>query len=112
MICRFVIGRTKGKSDAIGCMQFIDFLNDSQRDPRLNEILFPFYNEKRARQIIEEHEPDKANRARSNPLPNDPSTILKRSFPPFLWPPVESMVINDLLTILQRSPSRPIDHPQ
>jgi len=55
---------TKGKSDAIGCPQFIDFLNDSQRDPRLNEILFPFYNEKRVTQIVEEHEPDKANRAR------------------------------------------------
>ncbi|CAG01495.1 unnamed protein product [Tetraodon nigroviridis] len=32
------------------------FLN--QRDPRLNEILFPFYNNKRAMQIIEKYERD------------------------------------------------------
>jgi len=27
-----------------------------QRDPRLNEILFPFYDRKRVRQIIDSHE--------------------------------------------------------
>ena len=47
-------------------MQFIDFLNDKQRDPRLNEILYPLYNEKRATEIIDEYEQDKENRARSN----------------------------------------------
>ena len=56
---------TKGKSDAIGCAAFIDFLNDKQRDPRLNEILYPLYNEKRATEIIDEYEQDKENRARS-----------------------------------------------
>lgn len=45
-------------------MQFIDFLNDKQRDPRLNEILYPLYNERRATQIIDEYEQDKDNRAR------------------------------------------------
>ncbi|KAL2099324.1 hypothetical protein ACEWY4_005804 [Coilia grayii] len=30
----------------------------NQRDPRLNEILFPFYDSKRAMQIIETYEPD------------------------------------------------------
>ncbi|XP_046642966.1 1-phosphatidylinositol 4,5-bisphosphate phosphodiesterase-like isoform X1 [Daphnia pulicaria] len=55
---------TKGKSDAIGIIQFIDFLNDKQRDPRLNEILYPLYNEKRATEIIEEYEQDKDNRLR------------------------------------------------
>jgi len=28
-----------------------------QRDPRLNEILFPFFDLKRAQQIIDTHEP-------------------------------------------------------
>jgi len=28
-----------------------------QRDPRLNEILFPFFDLKRTKQIIETHEP-------------------------------------------------------
>lgn len=30
----------------------------NQRDPRLNEILFPFYDPKRATQIIEKYERD------------------------------------------------------
>lgn len=30
----------------------------NQRDPRLNEILFPFYDPKRAMQIIEKYERD------------------------------------------------------
>lgn len=30
----------------------------NQRDPRLNEILFPFYENKRAMQIIEKYERD------------------------------------------------------
>ncbi len=64
----FVPFSTKGKSDAIGIIQFIDFLNDKQRDPRLNEILYPLYNEKRATEIIEEYEQDKDNRLRSNLL--------------------------------------------
>ena len=52
-------------------MAFIDFLNDKQRDPRLNEILHPFYNEKRATQIIDEYEPDKENRVRrKSPVSN------------------------------------------
>lgn len=33
-------------------------LLQNQRDPRLNEILFPFYDNKRAMQIIEKYERD------------------------------------------------------
>lgn len=65
---------TKGKSDTISCSQFIDFLNDKQRDPRLNEILYPLYNEKRATEIIDEYEQDKENRARSK-INDDQKTI-------------------------------------
>ncbi|XP_064623819.1 1-phosphatidylinositol 4,5-bisphosphate phosphodiesterase beta-4-like isoform X4 [Lineus longissimus] len=36
--------------------QLIDFFNERQRDPRLNEILFPFCDEKRALQIIDTYE--------------------------------------------------------
>ena len=105
--------RTKGKSDAIGCMQFIDFLNDSQRDPRLNEILFPFYNEKRARQIIEEHEPDKANRARSNSLPMANFSVFLPRPPPIRQRCPFSMILDfislpgDPSAIPQRSLSDP-----
>ena len=36
----------------------IEFLNDKQRDPRLNEILYPHYNLNRVREIISVYEPD------------------------------------------------------
>ncbi|XP_030621600.1 1-phosphatidylinositol 4,5-bisphosphate phosphodiesterase beta-4 [Chanos chanos] len=46
------------KNDNLNVDQFISFLNENQRDSRLNEILFPFYDAKRAMQIIETYEPD------------------------------------------------------
>ncbi|XP_066451758.1 1-phosphatidylinositol 4,5-bisphosphate phosphodiesterase beta-4 isoform X2 [Eleutherodactylus coqui] len=46
------------KSDYLTVDQLVSFLNESQRDPRLNEILFPFFDPKRAMQIIEMYEPD------------------------------------------------------
>ncbi|XP_070179515.1 1-phosphatidylinositol 4,5-bisphosphate phosphodiesterase classes I and II-like [Littorina saxatilis] len=36
--------------------QFTEFLNRYQRDPRLNEILYPFVTVKRAQEIINQHE--------------------------------------------------------
>ncbi|XP_066561970.1 1-phosphatidylinositol 4,5-bisphosphate phosphodiesterase beta-4 [Amia ocellicauda] len=46
------------KSDYLSVDQLVSFLNENQRDPRLNEILFPFYDSKRAMQIIETYERD------------------------------------------------------
>ncbi|KAJ1156561.1 hypothetical protein NDU88_009279 [Pleurodeles waltl] len=46
------------KTDYLTVDQLVSFLNEHQRDPRLNEILFPFYDTKRAIQIIENYEPD------------------------------------------------------
>ncbi|XP_043912527.1 1-phosphatidylinositol 4,5-bisphosphate phosphodiesterase beta-4 [Protopterus annectens] len=46
------------KTDYLTVDQLVCFLNEHQRDPRLNEILFPFYDTKRAVQIIESYEPD------------------------------------------------------
>uniref|UniRef100_A0A674ADB9 Phosphoinositide phospholipase C n=1 Tax=Salmo trutta TaxID=8032 RepID=A0A674ADB9_SALTR len=46
------------KSDFLNVDQLVRFLNENQRDPRLNEILFPFYDPKRAMQIIEKYERD------------------------------------------------------
>ena len=48
--------RTQGKADSINLEQFINFLNEKQRDPRLNEILYPLYDEKRAAEIITTYE--------------------------------------------------------
>jgi len=41
--------------------QLVDFLNKTQRDPRLNEILYPYANTARARDLIHEYEPNKFN---------------------------------------------------
>ncbi len=38
--------------------QFVEFLNKHQRDPRLNEILYPYYDKKRAQAIIDQFEPN------------------------------------------------------
>ncbi|XP_077991764.1 1-phosphatidylinositol 4,5-bisphosphate phosphodiesterase beta-1-like [Glandiceps talaboti] len=38
--------------------QFVKFLNSEQRDPRLNEVLFPLYTEVKARELIDDYEPN------------------------------------------------------
>ena len=45
--------------------KFIDFMNDKQRDPRLNEILFPSYGDKRCMEIIDKYEPSEENKKNS-----------------------------------------------
>ncbi|KAJ8667031.1 hypothetical protein QAD02_008693 [Eretmocerus hayati] len=47
---------TQGKADTINMEQLITFLNEKQRDPTLNEILYPLYDEKRATEIIKDYE--------------------------------------------------------
>ncbi|XP_078032507.1 1-phosphatidylinositol 4,5-bisphosphate phosphodiesterase [Augochlora pura] len=49
---------TKGKSDTINLGQLVQFMNEKQRDPRLNEILYPLYDEKRCTEIINDYEQD------------------------------------------------------
>ncbi|XP_051174299.1 1-phosphatidylinositol 4,5-bisphosphate phosphodiesterase-like [Leptopilina boulardi] len=49
---------TKGKAEFINLQQFVTFMNEKQRDPRLNEILYPLYTEKRCTEIINDYEPD------------------------------------------------------
>lgn len=57
--------RTQGKADTINLEQLITFLNDKQRDPTLNEILYPLYDEKRASEIINDYEQNEAARNQS-----------------------------------------------
>ena len=45
--------------------KFIDFMNDKQRDPRLNEMLFPSYGEKRCMEIINKYETNEENKKNS-----------------------------------------------
>ena len=47
---------------------FIEFMNEKQRDPRLNEILYPCYDEKRCKEIINKYEKNEENKAKSKYL--------------------------------------------
>ncbi|PNF24811.1 1-phosphatidylinositol 4,5-bisphosphate phosphodiesterase classes I and II, partial [Cryptotermes secundus] len=44
--------------------QLVEFLNKTQRDPRLNEILYPYANTSRAKDLIQQYEPNKYNAQR------------------------------------------------
>lgn len=44
--------------------QLVDFLNKTQRDPRLNEILHPYANPARSKDLISQYEPNKYNAVR------------------------------------------------
>ena len=53
------------KTDTISMPNFIEFMNEKQRDPRLNEILYPCYDEKRCKEIINKYEKNEENKAKS-----------------------------------------------
>lgn len=44
-------------------------MNEKQRDPRLNEILYPLYDEKRATEIIKTYEQNEEALAESKSTP-------------------------------------------
>lgn len=56
---RFSVGNSKRKCMSIA--QLVEFLNKTQRDPRLNEILYPYANPARAKELIQQYEPNKFN---------------------------------------------------
>lgn len=61
----FLTFRTGGNTDYMSIDQLINFLNEKQRDPRLNEILYPLYDDKRAKEIIDTYEQDDVSRSAS-----------------------------------------------
>uniref|UniRef100_T1J5Z0 1-phosphatidylinositol 4,5-bisphosphate phosphodiesterase n=1 Tax=Strigamia maritima TaxID=126957 RepID=T1J5Z0_STRMM len=52
-------GGSKKKSNHLTAEQLVQFVNHEQRDPRLNEILYPYVTNPRARDIIMQYEPNK-----------------------------------------------------
>ncbi|ALC38505.1 Plc21C [Drosophila busckii] len=54
-----IVGNSKRKCMSIA--QLVEFLNRTQRDPRLNEILYPYANPARAKELIQQYEPNKFN---------------------------------------------------
>lgn len=55
---------TDGKPH-LSATQLVDFLNEVQRDPRLNEILHPYADGQRAKDLIKTHEHNKYHQQRS-----------------------------------------------
>ncbi|XP_014211046.1 1-phosphatidylinositol 4,5-bisphosphate phosphodiesterase-like [Copidosoma floridanum] len=53
---------TKGRSETINIEQFVQFMNEKQRDAQLNEILYPLYSEARCTEIINDYETVEANK--------------------------------------------------
>ena len=59
----FSVGNLPGKkSKLMSAEQLVDFLNKEQRDPRLNEILYPYANQAKGKEIINQYEPNASNR--------------------------------------------------
>ena len=48
----------KSEETVLTCKEFLSFLNDYQRDPRLNEILYPYAQEEKAVNLIKKFEPN------------------------------------------------------
>jgi hypothetical protein len=72
--------RTQGKADTINLEQLITFLNEKQRDPTLNEILYPLYDEKRALEIINDYEQNEVARSESKSSINKSHGIFRGTF--------------------------------
>lgn len=47
------------KKPYLSTEQVVDFINNNQRDPRLNEILFPYCDPEKAQELINKYEPKK-----------------------------------------------------
>ncbi|VDN07065.1 unnamed protein product [Thelazia callipaeda] len=50
--------KLSGQKEYLTKDRLINFLNEEQRDPRLNEILFPFFDDKRVQHLITKYESD------------------------------------------------------
>ncbi|CAG9858633.1 unnamed protein product [Phyllotreta striolata] len=53
-----------GSKKLMSSNQFVNFLNQKQRDPRLNEILHPYADADKAKDVISSYEPNKYNAQR------------------------------------------------
>lgn len=56
------------KKKVMNVDQFVDFLNKEQRDPRLNEILYPYANRTRAHDLIKQYEPNQELALKGEPF--------------------------------------------
>ena len=61
MFIIFRCGGGSGRRDYLNIEELVKFLNETQRDPRLNEILYPYVTPERAKEIIHMYEPNKSS---------------------------------------------------
>uniref|UniRef100_A0A914PSL2 phosphoinositide phospholipase C n=1 Tax=Panagrolaimus davidi TaxID=227884 RepID=A0A914PSL2_9BILA len=52
--------KLSGQKEYLTREKMINFLNEEQRDPRLNEILFPYFDKARVQQLIAKYETDES----------------------------------------------------
>lgn len=57
-ICVCLLLFSTSAKEEISVKELCEFLNETQRDPRLNEILYPHYDAKRVLEIINKYEKD------------------------------------------------------
>lgn len=55
-VVQHFVRRGGGKAPYLNVNQLVNFLNQEQRDPRLNEILYPYYNKEKALSLIWKYE--------------------------------------------------------
>ncbi|TRY75722.1 hypothetical protein TCAL_08675, partial [Tigriopus californicus] len=102
------------KLDTIPIHKLIEFMNDRQRDPRLNEILFPSYTEKRCMEIINLYEKDEENQKKSEIITcrscdTSPQQIGKEALTEYMLSDENAPVILDRLDIYQDM-DQPLPH--
>lgn len=91
------------KKPYISATQFKEFLNEQQRDPRLNEILYPFATVKHAQEIIDLHESKSAMAAKEK------GCLSKEGFLRFLMSDENNVIPADKLD-LSEDMNQPLAH--
>ncbi|XP_060077533.1 1-phosphatidylinositol 4,5-bisphosphate phosphodiesterase beta-1-like [Ylistrum balloti] len=113
---RHLVGRTEVDKvfDEIGAKkkpyltvdQFVEFLNGEQRDPRLNEILYPYYSTKQAQDLINTYE-TKIGMAAKGDI--EPGHLSQEGFLMFLMSDENQSIAPDLLD-LSHDMTQPLSH--
>ncbi|XP_069116132.1 1-phosphatidylinositol 4,5-bisphosphate phosphodiesterase beta-1-like isoform X3 [Argopecten irradians] len=113
---RHLVGRTEVDKvfDEIGAKkkpyltvdQFVDFLNREQRDPRLNEILYPYYTTKQAQDLINTYETKTGMAAKGDV---EPGHLSQEGFLMFLMSDENQSIAPDLLD-LSHDMTQPLSH--
>ncbi|XP_021345453.1 1-phosphatidylinositol 4,5-bisphosphate phosphodiesterase beta-1-like isoform X4 [Mizuhopecten yessoensis] len=113
---RHLVGRTEVDKvfDEIGAKkkpyltvdQFVEFLNREQRDPRLNEILYPYYTTKQAQDLINTYETKTGMAAKGDV---EPGHLSQEGFLMFLMSDENQSIAPDLLD-LSHDMTQPISH--